>query len=63
MLWVGAVSKKRGAKPDFATHPDTGEEIEGLYINRDKRGKVRFYYYLNKEGKRYPRSLDDDEDY
>jgi integrase len=43
--------KKRGAKPDFTLHPDTGKEIEGLYTNRDKEGKVRFYYYLDEKGR------------
>lgn len=43
--------KKRGAKPDFVLHPDTGEDIEGLYANKDKRGRVRFFYYLDKRGK------------
>jgi hypothetical protein len=45
------MSKKRGAKPDFVLHPDTNESIEGLYANKDKRGKIRFYYYLDRNGK------------
>lgn len=45
------MSKKRGATPDFAVHPDTSESIEGLYINRDKRGRTRFFYYLDMRGK------------
>ena len=43
--------RKRGAKPDFAIHPDTGEEIEGLYVNRNKQGRVRYYYFLDETGK------------
>jgi hypothetical protein len=41
------MGRKRGAKPDFILHPDTGIAIEGLYTNKDKRGRVRFYYYLD----------------
>lgn len=44
------MAKKRGAKPDFVSHPDTGNDIEGLYCNRDSQGKVRFYYYLDQDG-------------
>jgi integrase len=45
------MSKRRGAKPDFVLHPETNESIEGLYANKDKRGKIRYYYYLDKNGK------------
>ena len=43
--------KKRGAKPDFVLHPETGNEIEGLYFNKDKKGRIRFYYYVDENGK------------
>jgi len=34
--------RKRGAKPDYAVHPDNGKELVGLYTNRDKKGKGLF---------------------
>ena len=45
------MAKKRGSKPDFVPHPDTDDPIEGLYANRGKQGKVRFYYFLDDKGK------------
>ena len=45
------MAKRRGAKPDYVVHPETGGPIEGLYANKDKRGKIRFYYYLDNKGK------------
>jgi integrase len=45
------MAKKRGAKPDFVIHPETGYEIEGLYFNKDKKGRIRFYYYIDENGK------------
>ena len=49
------MGRKRGQKADWATNPNTGKPIEGLYQTTYKsgpyRGKIKAYYYKNKDGK------------
>ena len=45
------MTMKRGKKANWATHPETGEIEEGLYVSKYSDGRVKAYYYKDKENK------------